>query len=202
MAGLVGSFIRNWTFLRKTDHSRVRHNIRQTQNPAAHDGIHQVEHRGDKRCSLDSSLWWSLDTHTNTHRWVKEASKDRIKSFNRIVPDSIVNNCPALMMDAMKQHRGWHVKLGNVLRGIWAAASGTAARAQDKGSCPKCLTSLIGDILERTSGNSGVSVTTSVDWPVGRWNRFILGYSTQTNEVTWEKVTHYNVKGQNNCTPT
>lgn len=74
-----------------------------------------------------------------------------------------MNNCPALVIDATKQHCGWHVKLGNVLRSIWAAASGTAATAQDKRSCPKCLTSLIGDILERTSGNSGVSVTTSVD---------------------------------------
>lgn len=105
-----------------------------------------------------------------------------------MAPDSIDDNCPALVTDAMKQHCGWHVNLGNVLREIWAAAPGTAARAQDEGSCPKCLTSLIGDILERTSGNSGVSVTTRVDWPTGWWNWFTLGYSTQANEGTWEKT--------------
>lgn len=109
----------------------------------------------------------------------------QIKSFNRIAPDSIVSHCQALVMDAMKQHCGWHVKLGNVLREIWAAASGTAARAQDKGSCLKCMTSLIGDILERTSGNSGVGVTTSMGWPVGWRHRFILGYSTKTIAATW-----------------
>lgn len=126
------------------------------------------------------------------HRRVKEAQPlwgrrnwnenwYQIQSFNRIAPDSPASKRQALVRDAVNQHRGWHVKLGTALRGIWAAASGTATRAQDKGSCPKCLTSLIGDILERTSGNSGVSVTTSVGW----WHPFTLGYSTKANEVSW-----------------
>ena len=94
-------------------------------------------------------------------------------NMKRIVPDSTINNWAPMMDGCHKKKKTLRGYVrsgngkGNVLSGICATGCGTAAWAQDKGSCPKCLTSLIGDILDRTSGNSGVSVTTSVDWPVG-----------------------------------
>lgn len=97
----------------------------------------------------------------------------------------------SVMTDVMKQHcsgmqeiKEWKWEWDG-RGGICAAGCWTAAWAQDKGSCPNCLTSLMGDILDRTSGNSGVSVTTSSDWPVGHAIAFTRLLYWKTESTPW-----------------
>lgn len=52
--------------LPKTDDASIRHGISQTQYTAAHDGIHQVKHRGGEWGSSASGLSWSLHKQ---HSW-------------------------------------------------------------------------------------------------------------------------------------
>lgn len=161
--------------LPEADNSCVGHGISQTQNSAAHNCIHQVKHRGSERCSRRSTL------HRSLHRKKNKRVEGEIW---RVLGGIRDDGCDETTLQWHAGDQGMEMGMGWE-GGVCAAGCWTAAWAQDKGSCPNCLTSLIGDILDRTSGNSGVSVTTSSDWPVGHAIAFTRLLYWKTESTPW-----------------